>query len=57
MPLPAFRLAMTMSNAVPATRSGQCHCCSATYPAGTPIVWDRTVTGWVLAGHRSMASR
>lgn len=46
-----------MSKAVPATRSGTCQCCSSSYPPGTPIVWDRGVVGWVLAGHRSVASR
>jgi hypothetical protein len=46
-----------MSTPVPATRAGRCDCCSAAYPAGTHIVWDSLVAGWVLAGHRSVASR
>jgi hypothetical protein len=46
-----------MGSPVPATRSGRCDCCSTPYSAGTPIVWDQAVSGWVLAGHRSAASR
>ena len=44
-----------MSAPVPATRAGRCDCCSTPYRAGTPIVWDTVVSGWVLAGHRSAA--
>jgi len=46
-----------MSAPVPATRAGRCDCCFTPYRAGTPIVWDTVVSGWVLAGHRSAASR
>lgn len=46
-----------MSAPVPATRAGNCDCCSTAYRAGTPIVWDSVVAGWVLAGHRSAGSR
>ncbi|WP_395725950.1 hypothetical protein [Nakamurella sp.] len=46
-----------MSAPVPATRSGNCECCSTAYRAGTPIVWDSVVGGWVLAPHRSAGSR
>lgn len=47
----------TMSAPVPATRSGNCECCATAYRAGTPIVWDSVVGGWVLAPHRSAGSR
>ena len=40
-----------------ATSAGRCDCCSTPYPAGTPIVWDSVVAGWVLAGHRGAGSR
>ena len=46
-----------MSAPVPATRAGNCECCSTAYRAGTPIVWDSVVAGWVLAAHRSAGSR
>jgi hypothetical protein len=46
-----------MTAPVPATRSGRCDCCSTAYRAGTPILWDSVVSGWVLAGHRSAGSR
>ena len=46
-----------MSAPVPATRAGNCDCCSSPYRAGTPIVWDSVVAGWVLAAHRSAGSR
>ena len=46
-----------MSAPVPATRAGSCDCCSTPYRAGTPIVWDSVVAGWVLAPHRSAGSR
>ncbi len=46
-----------MSSPVPATRFGRCDCCSTPYSAGTPIVWDPAVSGWVLAHHRSAAGR
>jgi hypothetical protein len=48
---------LLMSAPVPATRAGRCDCCSTAYRAGTPIVWDSVVAGWVLAGHRSAGSR
>ncbi len=42
---------------IPATRAGTCECCTFAYPAGTPIIWDRVVAGWVLLSHRSAGSR
>ena len=47
----------TMTAPVPATRAGRCDCCTTPYRAGTPIIWDSVVSGWVLAGHRSAGSR
>ena len=41
----------------PATRAGHCDCCTTAYAAGTPITWDRVVSGWVLVTHRSAGSR
>ena len=41
----------------PATRAGHCDCCTTAYAAGTPITWDRVVSGWVLLTHRSAGSR
>ena len=47
----------TMTAPVPATRAGRCDCCTTPYRAGTPIIWDSVVSGWVLAAHRSAGSR
>lgn len=44
-----------MNGIVPASRSDVCACCARVYPAGTPIAWDRSISGWVLSAHRSVA--
>lgn len=44
-----------MNRPVPASRWDKCACCARPYEAGTLIAWDRSISGWVLSAHRSVA--